>query len=318
MAIGPVAVLEPASPEMRRRIEALCEGFDLRFVASSEVADFLQVVGDARYVVTRGLRFPVEVLEQAEALRLIHQWGTGVDGIPLDAARARGITVLRSPGLNAPTVAEATLGLMLATLRRLPAVHAAFRSGQWEMPDLWREVRDLGACRVGIVGMGAIGRETARRLRGFDCAMQYTRASGPDPALDLPYAPLDDLLATSDVVSLHLPLTPATRHLLDAAALERMKPGAVLINTSRGGLVDEAALLAALDSGHLSAAGLDVFETEPVSGPHPLLAHPRTVTLPHVSGRTLDNFDRMVSHWAGNIRAHATGDTIDPACVVVD
>lgn len=317
MTIGPVAILEPCSPEMRARIESLCDGFDLRFPEDGEAASFLRIVGDAEYAVTRGLRFPPEVLEQAPVLKLIHQWGTGVDGIPLEAAHARNIKVARSPGVNAPTVAEATLALMLAALRRLPMVHDAFRAGTWDMPDLWHEARDLGACRVGIIGMGAIGREVVKRLRGFGCEIVYTRASGPDPTLDLPYLDLDALLETADIVSLHLPLNPATRGMINAAALGRMKPDALLVNTSRGGLVDETALIAALEHGTIGMAALDVFAREPVTGPNPLLRLPNTVTLPHVAGRTLDNVDRMVRHWSGNIRTHAKGGIIDPACMVI-
>ncbi|WP_353475589.1 2-hydroxyacid dehydrogenase (plasmid) [Salipiger sp. H15] len=317
MTIGPVAILEPASAGMRARIEELCEGFDLRFVSSVDVADMRAALEGATYAVTRGLRFPAELLTEAKALKMVHQWGTGIDGIPLDAAKARAITVARSPGMNAPSVAEATLALMLATLRRLPQVQAAFRGGAWDQPDLWREARDLGACRVGLIGMGAIGQEVLKRLKGFGCEIAYTKPSGPDAALDAQFLPFEELLGWADVISLHLPLTPASKHLIRAETIAAMKPGAVLINTSRGGLVDEAALVAALRSGQLGAAGLDVFETEPVTGPNPLLEMPNTVTLPHVAGRTLDNFDRMVRHWSGNIRAHAEGRDIDPACIVL-
>lgn len=318
MGIGPVAVLEPITGEAQARIKAICEGFDLRFPRSGAPEDFTEIIGDARYVVTRGLRFPPEVLDQANALELIHQWGTGIDGIPLDKARERGISVARSPGINAPTVAEGTIALMLATLRRLPQVHANFRAGQWDMPDLWKQSRDLGGCTVGLVGMGAIAHEVAKRLRGFGCEVIYTRASGPSPDLDLRFVALPQLLAEADIVSLHLPLTETSRHLIGAEAIAQMKPEAILVNTSRGGVVDESALIAALREGRLGAAGLDVFDTEPADPENPLLGLDSTVTLPHVAARTLDNFDRMVSHWAGNIRAHAEGRQIDPACIVIN
>ncbi|MGR3394980.1 NAD(P)-dependent oxidoreductase [Pseudooceanicola nanhaiensis] len=165
--------------------------------------------------------------------------------------------------------------------------------------------------------ISAIGQEVAKRLAGFGPEVIYTRASGPSDDIPLRFAPLPELLAASDVVSLHLPLSERTRHLIGAEAVAAMKPGAVLINTSRGGLVDERALVAALREGRLAAAGLDVFEEEPTSPENPLLAMATTVTLPHVAGRTLDNFDRMVTHWAGNIRDHAEGRGIDPACLVV-
>lgn len=315
--IGPVAILEPASDEMRLRIVQLCDGFTLRFVSSTDDQEMMAAVEGATYVVTRGVRFPEAIMAHAKALKLVHQWGTGVDGIPLEAARARGITVARSPGLNAPTVAESTLALMLATLRRLPQVHTAFRAGQWTQPDLWRETRDLGGCRVGLIGMGAIGQEVLKRLTAFGCEIGYFKPSGHDTSIDAGFMSFDELVGWADVLSLHLPLTPETRHMINAKTLAAMKPGAVLINTSRGGLVDEAALIDALTSGHLAAAGLDVFENEPVTQANALLTMPNTVTLPHVAGRTLDNFDRMVRHWSGNIRAHAEGHTIDPACIVV-
>lgn len=316
MRIGPVAVLEPSTQEMRERIAWLCPGFDLRFPASGAPEDFADVVGDAVYVVTRGLRFPAEVMAQAPKLTLIHQWGTGIDGIPLQEARERGITVARSPGVNAPTVAEATLGLMLCGLRRIPQVHASLRRGQWETPDLWKQARDLGGLTVGLVGMGAIGTRVAALLDPFGCDVMYTRASGPLPDSDLRYADLETLLAESDVVSLHLPLTDATRGMIDARALERMKRGSLLVNTSRGGLIDEPALIEALHAGRPGAAALDVFAVEPVDPQNPLLRMEQCVTLPHVAGQTLDNFDLMVSHWAGNIRDHAEGRDIDPACLV--
>ena len=175
---------------------------------------------------------------------------------------------------------------------------------------------DLGSLTVGLAGMGAIGAEVANRLAGFGCEVFYTRASGPMPDCALRFAPLDALLTECDVISLHLPLTDTTRAMIDADALASMKQGAILINTSRGGLVDEAALVAALASGRLSGAGLDVFATEPVSPGNALLSMPQVVTLPHVAGRTLDNFDRMVSHWANNIRGHVAGREIPPECLV--
>lgn len=316
MVIGPVAVLEPSTKEMQARIARLCPDFDLRFPASGAPEDFLAVVQDATYVVTRGLRFPPEILARAPQLALIHQWGTGVDGIPLDQARERGITVARSPGINAPTVAEATLALILAGLRHLPQVHATLRAGHWEMPELWNQARDLGGCTVGLIGMGAIGRAVAKLLVPFGCEVIYTNASGPRSGSELRHVQFGELLGQSDIVSLHLPLTASTRGMIDAGAMARMRPGALLVNTARGGLIDEQALIRALRTGRPGAAALDVFATEPVDPANPLLSMENCITLPHVAGRTRDNFDRMVLHWAGNIRAHAQGHAIDPGCLV--
>ncbi|MHB0775378.1 2-hydroxyacid dehydrogenase [Halomonas sp. WWR20] len=313
---GPVAVLEPMSSDMQTFVRKICPGLDLRFPRSGDPCDFADIIADAPYIVTRGLRFPASALEQAKAVRLIHQWGTGIDGIPLAEARARNIVVARSPGVNAPTVADMTIALMLATLRRLPQVHAALRTGQWEMTDLWKHAFDLSSATVGLVGLGAIGQQVATRLQGFGCDILYTKPSGPVAGSSLRFAEIDTLLAECDVISLHLPLTADTHHLIGPDRLALMKPGAVLINTSRGALVDEKALIVALENAHLAGAGLDVFEEEPIAINNPLLALDSVVTLPHVSGLTRDNLVRMVSHWAANITAFDQGHAIDPAYLV--
>ncbi|MFV0358233.1 MAG: NAD(P)-dependent oxidoreductase [Tropicimonas sp.] len=310
-------MLEPMSGEMQARVREICGDLELRFPRSGDPTDFIPIIGDVPYVVTRGLRFPAEVLDRAHEVKLIHQWGTGVDGIPLDAARERNITVLRSPGVNAPTVADLTLALMLAALRRLPQTAAHFRAGNWEVPDLWKQSRDLCEARVGLVGMGAIGQAVANRLDGFGSGIVYTRRSGPLAGSAHRFVDLDELLETSDVVSLHLPLTVDNRHLIGARELRLMQADSLIVNTSRGALIDEAALIAALRGGQIGSAALDVFENEPVADNNPLLSMDNVITLPHVAGRTRDNLTRMVRHWAGNIRAHAAGEPIAESCIVL-
>ena len=169
---------------------------------------------------------------------------------------------------------------------------------------------------VGLVGFGAIGQMVARRLSGFDCTVLYHRRSGPIADSTARHATMDEVFSTCDVVSLHAPLTDSTRHLVGAAQLAQMKPGAFLVNTSRGGLVDEAALATALENRSIAGAGLDVFAQEPVNPDNPLLALDNVVALPHIGGRTDDNLARMVSHWAANIRAFDAGQGIDAECIV--
>ena len=314
--IGPVAVLDPMDEALRGTIGRVAgDGFDVRFPRSASRDDFAAVLAEARYAVVRAIAVPAALLGEAPNLALIHQWGTGIDGIPLEEARARGITVARSPGVNAPTVADLTVALMLSVLRRIPQTDAALRAGTWETPQLWTAAGDLDGARVGLVGFGAIGQLVARRLAGFDCEVTYWRPSGPADTAGARYATLDDVLA-ADIVSLHLPLTADTRGFLSTERIAAMTPGAILINTSRGPLVDEAALVAALASGHLGGAGLDVFAQEPVAPDNPLLALANTVVLPHVGGRTRTNLDRMVAHWAGNIRRHAEGRPIPQSDLV--
>jgi phosphoglycerate dehydrogenase-like enzyme len=311
-----VAVLEAFDAAMQAVIRGHAgDGLELIFTASNADADRAAALATADYAVVRGVLMAPALLDAAPNLRMLHQWGTGTDHLPVAAALARGILLARSPGRNAPTVADLTLGLMLACLRRIPQSDARLRAGGWADEDLWTTGRDLTGAKVGLVGYGAIAQQVARRLAGFDCDIGYTRASGPMAGVP-GFRALDDLLGWADIVSLHLPLTPATRNLLSAERLARMRPGAILINTARGGVVDEAALAACLQSGHLAAAGIDAFSAEPLPPDAALLSAPNTVLSPHVAGRTADNLRRMVQHWAANIRTHAAGGQIDPGDLV--
>jgi len=314
--IGPVAVLDPMSDEMKVRVRELAQGLDLRFAASTSEADFEATVRGAPYIVTRGAGLPEAVLRGADAVRLVHQWGTGTDKIPLDVAKELGVPVARSPGRNAPTVADLTIGMMIAVLRRLPQHHNNTCAGRWIEDALIPGARDLNGRTVGLIGFGAIGQLVAKRLTGFECDVMYYRPSGPLEGTTARFAPMDEILTTSDIVSLHLPLTNGSHHTIGAAELAVMKPDAFLVNTGRGGLVDEAALIAALSDGRLSGAALDVFAQEPVDPDNPLLQMNNVVALPHVGGRTEDNLARMVNHWAANIRAFDEGRGIDSACLV--
>lgn len=238
-------------------------------------------------------------LARAARLRLVHKLGAGVNTIDVDTATARGIAVANMPGANAPSVAEGTLLLMLAALRRLPALDRATREGRgWPSdPTLGETVRDIGGCTVGLVGYGNIAKQVERILlaMGADVLHTSTRDDG------LPtWRPLPDLLASSDIVSLHLPLTDATAGLLGRDALAAMKPDAVLVNTSRGPIVDEAALVDALRGGRLAAAGLDVFATEPVPADNPLLGLPNVALTPHVTWYTADTMRRYLEFAVDN------------------
>ncbi|MBN9509546.1 MAG: 2-hydroxyacid dehydrogenase [Alphaproteobacteria bacterium] len=248
------------------------------------------------------------MMAAAPNLRLIQKIGTGVNTIDLDAARARGIAVCNLPGVNAPAVAEMTLLLILAALRRLPLLDAATRAGEgWALdPSLQDQFSELGGLTVGLVGYGAVPQALAPLLQAFGCRILYT-ASGRKTGVLGSYRRLSALLAQSDVVSLHLPLTAKTERIMDAAAFAQMKSGAVLVNTARGGLVDHAALVAALESGRLGAAGLDVFAQEPPAPDDPLFAFPNVVVAPHVAWLTTGTFDRALAKAAENCRRLAQG-----------
>jgi phosphoglycerate dehydrogenase-like enzyme len=250
-----------------------------------------------------------EMIAAAPRLRLIQKIGVGVNTIDLDAARARGIAVCNLPGSNARAVAELTLALMLAVLRRLPRFDAGMRRGEWLDPELQDGIGELGGRTVGLVGYGAIPRLLAPILVALGCRVIYASRSAAADALG-ERRTLDALLAEADVVSLHLPLMPETEKLIDAAALARMKAGAVLINTARGGLVDQAALTEALAEGRLAGAGLDVFVHEPHDPAEPLFRLPNVVLTPHIAWLTTGTFERSFALAAENCRRLAVGEAL--------
>lgn len=226
-----------------------------------------------------------DALSGADRLKVIARYGVGVDNVDLNAAAQLGIIVTNTPGANSVSVAELTVGLILALARNLVEASLATRTGGWpRMNGLTLEGK-----RIGLLGFGAIGRQVARRLKGFDCRIIVTDPFITDDAAreaGVAAVPLEEMLSQADFVSLHVPLTPETRELVDARFLARMKQGAFLINTSRGELIQERALLDALESGHLRGAALDVFTREPPEAGNPLLALPQVLATPHTAAHT--------------------------------
>jgi len=224
-------------------------------------------------------------LAAADGLKVIARYGVGVDCVDLEAARRRGVVVTNTPGANSVSVAELALGLILALIRQVPEANLAIHQGKWpRMSGI-----SLEGKTVGILGLGAIGKQLARRLAGFDC-----RLLAYDPYPDLQFAashniavlPLVDILPQADVLSLHLPLLPETQRLVNQGFIARMKPGAYLVNTARGEIIDEAALFAALQSGRLRGAALDAFCSEPPDPSNLLLSLPQVIATPHLGAQT--------------------------------
>ncbi len=226
-----------------------------------------------------------QALGAADRLKVISRYGVGVDNVDLVAARARGIIVTNTPGANSVSVAELALGLMLALARQIPEAVEAVHQGKWPR---YAGV-SLEGKTIGILGLGAIGRQLARRLAGFDCTiLAYDPYADPGFAREhhVELASLEQVVRQADFISLHLPLLPETRSLVNDEFLSRMKVGSYLVNTSRGEVVDEAALLRALQSGHLKGAGLDAFTQEPPAAGNPLLALPQVIATPHLGAQT--------------------------------
>ena len=241
-----------------------------------------------------------EMLSWAPHLKLIQKLGVGVNTIDLEAARQRGVMVANQPGVNRRAVAEHALLLMLATLRRLPMLHAATAAGDgWQLPASATDgLGELGGRRVGFVGFGAIPQSLAPVLAAMGCEVVHHRRSSDAPG----WLPLEELLATSDVISVHLPSTPETVRMLDRRRLAACKPGSILINTGRGDVIDESALIDALRDGPLAAAGLDVFEREPATASNALLSLPNVVVTPHVAWLTDETFARCLDRGIDNAR----------------
>ncbi|MGH3239166.1 MAG: 2-hydroxyacid dehydrogenase [Spirillospora sp.] len=247
-------------------------------------------------------------MDRAPNLRLIQKLGTGVNTIDLDAAEERGIAVANMPGQNAQAVAETSLLLMLAALRRVVPFDAATRRGAGWPADRALVGGELAGRTVGLLGGGEIATLLRGMLEAIGARVLYT-SRRPRPG-DPSWRELDELLRTSDIVSAHVPLTDDTHHLLNAERLALLPDGAIVVNTARGPVIDEPALVAALKSGHLAAAGLDVFEQEPANSNNPLLALSNVVVMPHVAWLTHETWDRYFAVATENCHRLARGDDL--------
>jgi glyoxylate reductase len=251
-------------------------------------------------------RIDAPLLAACPQLRAISSCSVGLDHVDLEAARARGISVGNTPGVLVETTADLAFGLLLAAARRIVEADRFVREGGWTWERRWEPElllgRDVHGATLGVVGLGAIGRAMARRGRGFGMrVLGWSRT--PRRLAGVESVAFDELLARADFVSVHVALAPETRGLFDARALAAMRPGAVLVNTSRGGIVDEAALAAALRSGRLAAAALDVFAHEPLEPGSPLLSAPHLTLTPHIGSASFETRTRMADLAVDNLLA---------------
>ena len=305
IVMPPSRNLEPDVVAIGRKM--LPAGFELRLVSAEQLAESLS---DADYLM--GFIGPLDdaTLAEARRLRLVQLLSVGYDRFNLAGARAARVPVAVNGGANAIAVAEHAILLMMATLRHLTDLDAGVRAGRWGAGP--HRLYELWSSTIGIVGMGRIGQEVAQRLAGWGSTLVYfdpvRLARGREQELGVTFVPLPELLERADVVTVHVPLSSATRHLIDGRALARMRPTSVLINTSRGELVDEAALVEALRSGRIGGAGLDVLSKEPPPADHPLLSTPNTVLTPHVAGPTWQSWPRRFGNAYANITRVERGE----------
>lgn len=257
------------------------------YADSAVISQYLQKTG-SEGIVSRMGRLDADVMDAAPHLKVISKHGVGVDNIDIQAAADRGIPVLVATGANAISVAEHAIALLLAVVKRVLPLDAGLRAGRWEKPGY--SGREIAGSTMGLLGMGAIAQATGRIAKGLGLKLIGFDPYAPESAFnDLGVtrcASFEDLLARTDILSLHCPLTDQTRRILNADAMARMQKGSYVINTARGGLIDEAALVAAIRSGHIAGAGLDTFAVEPPAGNHPFFAVPEIVLTPHIGGVT--------------------------------
>ncbi|KAA0153131.1 hypothetical protein FNF29_03319 [Cafeteria roenbergensis] len=258
-------------------------------------------------------RIDAEVLEACgDGLRVVSTMSVGYNHIDVEWCKAHGVAVGYTPDVLTETTADLAVALLLATARRIPEAANAVKAGEWTTwKPMWLTGKDVFGSTVGIVGLGRIGAAIARRLRGFGCAIRYTGASGPKPDLAGPveaeFRDMDALLGESDFVVVACALVPATRGLIGAAQLRAMKSDAVLVNISRGEVVDQDALIEALRAGDIGAAGLDVTTPEPLPASSPLLSMPNVVVLPHIGSASVRTRELIAKMAAQNLQAGVQG-----------
>lgn len=296
-------------------------GLTPRFIAPytrpDEMAGIVRDIDPLAIIVRTG-RVDAQTIEAGASLRVLSKHGAGYDNIDVAAATQRGLPVLVAAGVNAQSVAEHAIGLMLVLTKSLLLLDARLRAGQWD--KVGHAGIEMQGLTLGLVGLGAIARATARlglafgmRVVAFD---PFADPATFDEAGVTRHARIDPLLDEADIVSVHCPLTQETRGLIGPAALARMKPSALLINTARGGIVDEAALCTALRDGQIAGAGLDTFETEPPGADNPLWQLPNLVVTPHVAGVTAAASARVGLEAAKGVTQILAGQPVDPARIV--
>jgi len=297
-----ILVSDSISPKGVELLESI-PGMSVTVNTGLSPTDLAAVIGEHDALIVRSAtKVTADVLENSGRLRVIGRAGSGVDNIDLEAATRAGVVVINTPGGNSIAAAEHTFSLLLALARNVAQANRELREGRWERKKYMGV--EVAGKTLGVVGLGRIGREVALRGKGFRMdVLGYDPFVSADAAADygVRKAELDELIAQSDFVTLHIPRSDETRHLIDADRLKKFKPGSRLINCARGGLVDEAALYDALESGHLAGAALDVFETEPPEDLR-LVEHPAVVTTPHLGASTREAQERVGTEIAAKIR----------------
>lgn len=306
--------ITPAAKEMIQR--QIGGEFEIVSIVSGDEVDKIR---HADYIVARGFAMDEHMISLlGDEVKLIHRWGVGYDSIDIAAAGKRGIRVAVCAGMNAQPVAEMTVMLILAVYRRIFPISNGIRNGVWKSSDDVNKSYMVKGKTVGLIGLGNIGSIVAKILQGFGAKVQYydKYRSDREEELGLTYVSREELIATSDIVSLHIPLTEETRGSINRDTFQKMKKSAVLINTSRGAVVNQKDLYEALKNGEILGAGMDTFMNEPLEPDNPLLQLDCFVATPHAGASTCDNDANMVGCILENIRRIDRGEPALPHCIV--
>ncbi|MGH1418339.1 MAG: 2-hydroxyacid dehydrogenase [Hyphomicrobiaceae bacterium] len=300
-----------AGPNMAAKLDRLKDqNLDIDVVPPQDQARFGSCLQEADVVWHVLQPITEKMIRSASKLRLIQKIGVGVNTIDLETAEACGIAVCNMPGTNSRAVAEMTLTLMLGAMRRITYLDRATHAGNWHVPpDVHETFGEIHGRTVGFFGYGATARILTPILKSMGARLIYT-ATSPKSGVDAEWRDFSALTREADIISLHAPLTPDTAGVFDATAIRSMKPGVIIVNTARGELIDQAALVQALLDGHVGAAGLDVFASEPIDKSEKILQFENVVVAPHVSWLTSETLDRSLGVAAENCRRLLANETL--------
>jgi len=319
-----IAWMEVHAPDVIAKEDSILpEGFEIiRPGSRTDTAEHLELMSRADYVIAGGIPITRAYMEAAPNLKMIQKWGIGVDKIDCAAAKDLGIAVSITAGANAIPVAELAVGLMFAVNRRIPYVDAQMRKGCWLKTEMRPLCYMLNGKTVGLLGIGNIARQVAGMMRGFSVDVIYydIRPLSPqqEARLNVHYVDFDTLVRQSDILSIHVPMMDSTKGMIGVEQLKSMKRTAIIINTARGGVIDEPALVEALKSGQIRGAGLDSYTVEPVEKDNPLLQLENVVLTSHNGGGVIDNVLHVTEHAYANIVRHANKEPQQKQDIIVE
>jgi len=308
-----IALIGQYDPPIKALIhQSMPSNFAIKEIAAENQYDQLKGVN---YVILRTLTLKEQVISAISNLKLIQRWGVGYNTVDIRAAGSRNIPVAITSGMNAPSVSEMAVLLMLAVYRQLPLLHNNVLQGKWRGEEgIASSSYVIDGKMVGLIGLGAIGKQVVHKVQAFGAAVQYYDVFRLTPEeevrLGVTYVDLEELLKTSDIISLHLPLTEATKHLIRKETIGLMKASAIIINTTRGEIINEEDLVESLQHKRILGAGLDVVENEPPAIDSPLLSLKNVILTPHMGGSTFDINTAMVKRCMDNIVRISRGESL--------